>query len=73
LVVGDHLFDGSGRCFLGCNLARKRPNFFGGQRPVLMLRDLNVSFGLQSFRNGRSADAKTLGDSGLTNSLDQFW
>jgi hypothetical protein len=38
-----------------------------------MFNDQNFPGRLQGFRNGWSADAKALGDSGLTNSLNQFW
>lgn len=63
----------SGGGSLDWQLARKWTNLFRCQLSVLMFNDQDFPGRLQGFRDGWRADAKALGDSGLTNSLNQFW
>lgn len=63
----------SGGGSLNRQLARKWTNLLRCQLSVLMFNNQDFPGRLQCFRNGGSADAKALGDSGLTNSLNQFW
>jgi hypothetical protein len=59
--------------FLSRHLARKRTNLFGRKLPIFVFDNQDLPGSLQGFRNGWCAYAKALGDSGLTNSLNQFW
>ena len=58
---------------LGRELARKGTNLFRSELPVFVFDNQDLPGSLQGFRNGWCAYAKALGDSGLTNSLNQFW
>jgi hypothetical protein len=63
----------SGGSSLNWKLARKWTNLLRCQLSVLMFNDQDFPSRFQGFGNGWSAYTKALGDSGLTDTLNQFW